>query len=46
MGCAQWEGQRPAKETRGTAEKLACVSHDPVLGNYAGDLGTSVEGDT
>lgn len=46
MGSVQWEGQGPSKEKRGTVEKLACVSHDHVLGNYAGDLCTSVEGDT
>lgn len=46
MGSVQWEGQGPSKEKRGTAEKLACVSRDPVLGNYSRDLCTSVEGDT
>lgn len=45
MGNVQWEGQGPSKEKRGTAEKLACVSRDPILGNYSGDLCTSVEGD-
>lgn len=44
MGNVQWEGQGPSKEKRGTAEKLACVSREPILGNYSGDLCTSVEG--